>query len=48
MEICSDPNSDRPDLVDIKKLVEIILPEHKVQNEFEKRISIIKKTKQIL
>ena len=42
LEISSDSSSDRPDLVDIKKLCEILMPNLKTENEFEKRVSKIK------
>ena len=34
LEIASDSNSDRPDLVDIKKLAGILMPEIKTETEF--------------
>ena len=49
LEIASDPNCKSPGLVDINRLAVIMSPEEmKPENEFEKRISIIKKTKQML
>ena len=49
LEIATDPNSEKPGLVDINRLAVIMSPEEmKSENEFEKRISLIKKTKQML
>ena len=43
LEISCDPNSDRPDLVDINKLAELLIPNVKEENQFEKRVSKITK-----
>ena len=49
LEIATDPSSEKPGLVDINRLAVIMSPEEmKSENEFEKRISLIKKTKQML
>ena len=42
MEIACDPHSDRPDLINIKRLAEILMPEVKLETEFSKRVSKLK------
>ena len=37
MELASEPDSDRPDLIDIKKVAEILLPDIETDNHFDKR-----------
>ena len=39
MELACEPESDKPDLVNIKRLAEILIPEVKIPSEFGKRVS---------
>ena len=36
MEIATDPHSNRPDLVDITRLAELLLPEIRTETEFDR------------